>query len=267
MQSAVITSVTLKQLSSEVTRMTEKVKSVFEELNSIDVNGHKEEKNGLSYLSWSWAWTELQKRYPSASYTIEKFGELRKPYLYDENTGYMVFTTVTIEGQTREMWLPVMDGANKAMKNVAYQYTVMAWDNAQHKKVPTKRTVQPATMFDINKAIMRCLVKNISMFGLGLYIYSGEDLPEQITEEETEIAEDQEERKKVVNAVNKQIAILKKDFKTDVFDPVIVNYVMSLKRVPTTDIDKLTIPELRVLENIYQQIAINKSKKKESKNG
>ena len=51
------------------------------------------------------------------------------------------------------------------------------------------------------------------------------------------------------------------------FDPVIVNYVMSLKRVPTTDIDKLTIPELRVLENIYQQIAINKSKKKESKNG
>lgn len=267
MQSAVITSVTLKQLSSEVTTMTDKVKSVFKELNSIDVNGHKEEKEGLSYLSWSWAWTELQKRYPDASYTIEKFGELRKPYLYDENTGYMVFTTVTIEGQTREMWLPVMDGKNKAMKNVAYQYTVMAWDNVQRKKVPTKKTVQPATMFDINKAIMRCLVKNIGMFGLGLYIYSGEDLPEQILEEETEITEDQEERKNVVNAVNEQIEILKKDFKTDVFDPVIVNYVMSLKRVPTTDIDKLTIPELRVLENIYQQIAINKSKKKESKNG
>lgn len=169
--------------------MTEKVKSVFEELSGIDVNEHKEEKNGLSYLSWSWAWAELQKRYPDASYTIEKFGELRKPYLYDENTGYMVFTTVTIEGQTREMWLPVMDGANKAMKNAPYQYVVMAWDNAQHKKVPTKRTVQPATMFDINKAIMRCLVKNIGMFGLGLYIYSGEDLPEQIPEEAPKIIE------------------------------------------------------------------------------
>lgn len=165
------------------TTATEKVKSVFDELSGIDVNEHKEEKNGLSYLSWSWAWSELQKRYPDASYTIEKFGEMRKPYLYDEDTGYMVFTTVTIKDQTREMWLPVMDGANKAMKNAPYQYTVMAWDNAQHKKVPTKRTVQPATMFDINKAIMRCLVKNIGMFGLGLYIYSGEDLPEQIPEE------------------------------------------------------------------------------------
>lgn len=57
--------------------MTEKVKSVFDELSGIDVNEHKEEKNGLSYLSWSWAWAELQKRYPDASYTIEKFGELK----------------------------------------------------------------------------------------------------------------------------------------------------------------------------------------------
>ena len=95
--------------------------SVFKTLNGINVNEHKEEKNGLSYLSWVWAWAEVKKNYPDAVYSIEKFNGL--PYVYDENTGYMVYTTVTIEGITHEMWLPVMDGANKAMKAQAYKYT------------------------------------------------------------------------------------------------------------------------------------------------
>lgn len=165
--------------------MTEKKKSVFDVLNAIDVNGHKEEKSGLSYLSWSWAWAELQKRYPEASYTIERFGEDKKPYLYDENTGYMVFTTVTIENQTREMWLPVMDNNNKPLKSSPYKYFgykyekgKKVWDTAKKCYVKEEKIVQSATMFDINKTIMRCLVKNIGMFGLGLYIYAGEDLPE-----------------------------------------------------------------------------------------
>ncbi len=85
----------------------------------------------------------------------------------------MVFTKVTIEGLTHEMWLPVMDGANKAMK--AKQYT--------YKTKYAEKTVEPATMFDINKTIMRCLVKNLAMFGLGLYIYAGEDLPEESEEQ------------------------------------------------------------------------------------
>lgn len=179
---AKVESVSMEEVAKEVTRIAPL--SVFETLNAVDVAEKIEKKDNLSYLSWAWAWTELQKRYPDASYTIERFGEEKKPYLYDEQAGYMVFTTVTIEGQTREMWLPVMDGANKAMKSEPYQYTVLRWDNTQRKKVPVSKTVQPATMFDINKAIMRCLVKNIGMFGLGLYIYAGEDLPE-VEKEET----------------------------------------------------------------------------------
>jgi hypothetical protein len=66
------------------------------------------------------------------------------------------------------MWLPVMDGKNKSMKKTAYSYSTRFGD----------KQVDAATTFDINKTIMRCLVKNLAMFGLGIYIYAGEDLPE-----------------------------------------------------------------------------------------
>lgn len=183
-----MTSTTMKEFSQEVTGIKEQ--SMFDKLNAIDVNGHTEEKNGLTYLSWAWAWSELKKQYPTAQYTIERFGEDKKPYLYDEDLGYMVFTSMTIDGLTHEMWLPVMDGANKAMKNTPYTYK--GYKYVKGKKVWDKQTngweiedkiVEPATMFDINKTIMRCLVKNIGMFGLGLYIYAGEDLPENLIEE------------------------------------------------------------------------------------
>jgi len=139
----------------------------FDRLYGINVNGHTEEKNGLTYLSWAWAWAEIKRVYPDATYSIKKF-ENCLPYVYDEKVGYMVFTEVTIEGLTHEMWLPVMDGANKAMKSEPYTY----------KTKYGEKTVEAATMFDINKTIMRCLVKNLAMFGLGMYIYAGEDLPE-----------------------------------------------------------------------------------------
>lgn len=143
----------------------------FEILNAIDVNDKTEKKsNGsteLTYLSWAWAWQECKKQFPNATYEIEKF-ENNLPYVYDEETGYMVFTKVTIEDITHEMWLPVMDGANKAMKSKPYTY----------KTKYGEKSVEAATMFDINKTIMRCLTKNLAMFGLGIYIYAGEDLPE-----------------------------------------------------------------------------------------
>lgn len=176
--------------------------TVFEELNSLNVNGHTEKKKSgkteLTYLSWPWAWAEVKKKHEDAHYEIWK-DEKGLPYICDPQTGYMVYTSVTIDGITHEMWLPVMDGANNAMKTVPYEYTVnnpnfkyAKWDanrqgyydsygNRQEEKL-TKR-VEAATMFDVNKAIMRCLVKNLAMFGLGLYIYAGEDLPE--TAEET----------------------------------------------------------------------------------
>ena len=172
--------------------------SNFETLNKINVNEHTEEKNRLTYLSWTWAWAEFKKVCPEATYEVVKFDD-GKPYFYDENTGYMVYTKVTVDGLTHEMWLPVMDYNNNAMKNHAY-------------KVKTKfkeMEVQPATMFDINKAIMRCLTKNLAMFGLGLYIYAGEDLPE----EEKEVLAEQEKAKKKAekkeNAKKEQVPIEK----------------------------------------------------------
>lgn len=146
-------------------------KTVFEDLYSVNVNGYTEKRDNLTYLSWSNAWAEVKKRYPEATYEIERFDNL--PYVYDELTGYMVFTKVTIEGITHEMWLPVMDSKNKAMKAISYTYQTKYGE----------KTVDPATMFDINKTIMRCLTKNLAMFGLGLYVYSGEDLPEAEKEE------------------------------------------------------------------------------------
>ena len=159
-------------------------KNYFDELYSLNVNENVEKKNGLSYLSWAWAIAEVLKKYPTMTYEILRF-ENNLPYTFDENTGYMVFTKVTLEGITREMWLPVMDGANKAMLDHEYTYEVnkKEWDNNAKKYVYSKeeKKVAKATMFDINKTIMRCLTKNLAMFGLGLYIYAGEDLPEEET--------------------------------------------------------------------------------------
>lgn len=138
--------------------------TVFERLSAINVNEHVEKKKDLSYLSWAWAWSETKKACPDATY---KIGETE----YDEDLGFMCHTTVTIEGETLEMWLPVMDGANKSMKKKAYTYSTRFGE----------KTVEAATTFDINKTIMRCLVKNLAMFGLGIYIYAGEDVPESET--------------------------------------------------------------------------------------
>lgn len=120
-------------------------------LLDLNVNKMTEKKNGLTYLSWANAWKEFLKIYPDATYNILK-DDNGNCHFGDNQNGYMVYTIVTADSITREMWLPVMDFKNKSM-------------------------MQPTT-FDINKAVMRCLTKNLAMFGLGLYIYAGEDLPE-----------------------------------------------------------------------------------------
>jgi hypothetical protein len=151
--------------------------SIFESLNSIDVSAMAEKKQGKTYLSWSHAWTEVKKLFPDAQYEVEFFDG--KPYVYDELTGYMCFVSVTIKEITHKMWLPVMDGANNAMKAQKYSYQVKEYQNRQPTGKMIDKWVEPATMFDINKTIMRCLVKAIAMHGLGLYIYNGEDMPIQ----------------------------------------------------------------------------------------
>ena len=124
-------------------------RQVWETLSAINVNDKVEKKMKLTYLSWAWAWNILMEKYPESTY---QFAEEK----YFHGGTCEVGVTVTVkDGEneiSRYMWLPVLDHANRAIQN----------PNA----------------FDINKNKMRCLVKCISMFGLGLYIYAGEDLPE-----------------------------------------------------------------------------------------
>lgn len=124
----------------------------FKKVYSINVNDNVDKKGRFKYLSWSHAWKWFVEQYPDATYEIIK-DENNKCYFGDKETGYMVYTKVTVEKLTHEMWLPVMDHNNKAIKT--------------------------PDMMAINKAVMRCLVKNLAMFGLGLYIYAGEDLPNE----------------------------------------------------------------------------------------
>lgn len=127
-------------------------KSVFETLSSINCNEHVEKKNGLSYLSWAWAWTIVKKNYPGAFYTIYENAE-GIPYFTDGFTGW-VKTGVTIEGIEHVEYLPIM--------------------NFNNKSIPADQI----TSTDMNKAIQRSLTKACARHGLGLYIYAGEDLPE-----------------------------------------------------------------------------------------
>lgn len=129
-----------------------KEKSVFETLNSINVNGHTEKKNGLTYLSWAWCWAEIKKAFPDATYKIYE-NENGWNYFTDGHTCW-VKTGVTIKDIENIEYLPVMDFRNASI------------------------SVEKVTSFDVNKAIQRSLTKACARHGLGLYIYAGEDLPE-----------------------------------------------------------------------------------------
>lgn len=125
------------------------------ELLKINVNDHTEKKNGLTYLSWAWAWSTVLSVDPAANYEVEQFTHpdnpnLRVPY-QDIGGSCIVWVSVTIFGKTVKVQLPVLDYRNKC--------------------------IPAPNAFDINTSIMRCLTKGIAMHGLGLYIYAGEDLP------------------------------------------------------------------------------------------
>lgn len=127
-------------------------KSVFETLNAVNVNGKTEKKNGLTYLSWAFAWGEVKKAYPDAYYTIYENAD-GMIYHTDGRTCW-VKTGVTINGMEHIEYLPVMDYRNNSIP------------------------VEKVTSTDVNKAIQRSLTKACARHGLGLYIYAGEDLPE-----------------------------------------------------------------------------------------
>jgi hypothetical protein len=120
------------------------------ELLKINVNDHLEKKNNLSYLSWAWAWAEVLKIDPAASWVAHEWND--RPAMFLPDGSAMVKVSVTVKGDTKLCVLPVMDNRNRAIQN--------------------------PDAFAVNTAIMRCLAKAIAMHGLGLYIYAGEDLPE-----------------------------------------------------------------------------------------
>lgn len=124
----------------------------FEKLYAVNVNGKTEKKNGLTYLSWAWAWAEVKKQHPDAAYTIYENAD-GLCYHTDGRTCW-VKTGVTVNGIEHIEYLPVMDHRNKSIP------------------------LNAVTSFEVNKTIQRSLTKACARHGLGLYIYAGEDLPE-----------------------------------------------------------------------------------------
>lgn len=133
----------------------------FAELNRIDCSEHTEKKNGLTYLSWAWAWTEFKKAFPESYYTIYETSD-NIPYFTDGKTCWVKTGVTLVDGDfslEHIEYLPIMDFKNKSIP------------------------FENVTSMDMNKTIQRSLTKAIARHGLGGYIYAGEDLPEESPEE------------------------------------------------------------------------------------
>ena len=144
----------------------------FRELNSRDVNAHVEKKQNLNYLSWAYVQQELTKEDPTYEEKVIEFPypdsnneNFFVPYL-KTNEGYMVCVELTVFGVTKREWLPVLDYRNKPVA-----------------------IGSSTAIFVINKAIKRCMVKCAAKFGLGNYLYLGEEVPSANDNDITELEE------------------------------------------------------------------------------
>ena len=190
----------------------------FKALNDINVNDKTEKKNGLTYLSWAWAWGEIKKMFPDSTYTV-----------YENNEGWNYFTDgktcwvktgVTVNGIEHIEYLPIMDFKNKSIP------------------------ADSVTSFDVNKAIQRSLTKAVARHGLGLYIYAGEDLPE----EEAKEVEEAKNKKASAEQVKQIKALFKDDEK---------GFNAMLKYFSVKKVDELTEEQAK--------ITIDRRTKKEEK--
>lgn len=203
--------------------------SVFNILNAINVNDKIEKKNGLSYLSWAWAWGEIKKHFPNAIYTIyereTEYGPVN--YFTDGNTCW-VKTGVTIEGLEHIEELPVMDYKNKSIK------------------------LKDLTSFDVNKTIQRSLTKACARHGLGLYIYAGEDLPEEDKERvQKEIENKRAEMEKEYIDVRRELLSIGVNFRDD---QKTIEYILNKAKVNTQDNSKLNDEEMQRLLGVYNAV-------------
>ena len=184
-------------MSSEITADAA-AKNYFEVLNDINVSGKTEKKNGLTYLSWSWAWGEIKKIHPNANYKIYE-----RPdgviYWTDGKTCW-VKTGVIINDIEHIEYLPVMDYKNNSIP------------------------LEKVTSFDVNKAIQRSLTKACARHGLGLYVYAGEDLPESESEaKERELSEAIDDIEGLVQALINEYKVNKSEISNIIKSMVTVN--------------------------------------------
>lgn len=202
-------------------------KSVFDRLNSVDVSPKVKTKNGLAYLSWASAWAEVKKRYPDATYEIkpeimDEYGNTR--FWHDDRKTGWVEVGVTIDGVEIVETLAIMDFKNKS--------------------IPADQI----TSVDANKAMKRCLVKACAMHGIGLYIYEGEDLPEESSKLIVQ-------KERIKELVDKKVKLSEKA-KTKVAE---ICKAAEKKANPELDDDLITgnyrnIEDAEVLSNLEKQL-------------
>lgn len=209
------------------------MENYFARLNSINVNDKVEKKNGLSYVSWPYAWAEVKKLFPDSVYTIY---ENKDGWFYhtDGKTCW-VKTGVTVNGIEHIEYLPVMDFKNRS--------------------IPADQV----TSFDVNKAIQRSLTKAVARHGLGLYIYAGEDLPEG---EEPEPVPDKMEKsteeadKEAMRRASIEVLMKEHGIDTSTFNTIYRNYCKSaLKSDKTITINRLTDEQFdTMILTIHEQL-------------
>ena len=162
-------------------------KDVWDTLSKIDCSDHIEKKMNLSYLSWAWAWGILMQHYPDAKIGFYEQKDTGIPYVQMPDGTAEVRCRVQIGNLIREMWLPVMDYKNNAVEN------------------PNSRQVSDTKM--------RCLVKCLAMFGLGHYIYGGEDLPNSDDKKEDKPVKEEVKKESLWKANIEDMAYIKENFK------------------------------------------------------
>lgn len=207
----------------------------FVKLYSIDCSGKIEKKNGLSYLSWAWAWAEAKKVYPDANFKVyERETEYGPVNYFTDGKTCWVKTGVTISGIEHIEYLPVMDYKNNSIP------------------------LEKVTSFDVNKSVQRSLTKALGRHGLGLFVYAGEDLPEAVAEERKADAEAKKaEAEKLANikATPKQIVTIRKSLNDKGIPESAVLQKYKLK----------TLEELTAVNvaNVMKDIEVTPAKKKE----
>ena len=201
--------------------------SIWATLSQVDVSDRIEKKQNLSFLSWAWAWGTLMEHYPQAEYSFQEPAEAQK------DGSVMVYCTVTIDGLSRQMWLPVMDFKNQAISN--------------------PDTVQ------VNKAKMRCLVKCLAMFGLGHYIYAGEDLPSAEADKAAEQMKQELNPPKMNDETHAEIVKLMASTKADEQEFLKYFKVESISDLTQAHAE-IALQKLHIKQNAFEMIYQDKDK-------